>query len=113
MKKEAKYPIKKDGICKINDKKLIKDFVCSKCLNDIKEGERFVLIGTYELKEKVLENLEVGFVSEYFYHLSCWIDYFNEKVVDKLKASQTQALDFMKNSPALQNLIKNASLLKM
>ena len=118
VKKEKKkttqhYPVKSEGVVKINDEKQVKDFICSKCLNEIKEDERFVLIGTYELKEKAEDNLDVGFVSEYFYHLNCWVEYFNQKVIEKLHTSQSQAMDLIKGNPVFQNLIKNASLLKM
>lgn len=112
-KPTQQYPVKYGGIVKINEKKLVDDFVCEKCLLEIKPNSRFVFLGTYELKKREKENLDVGLVSEHLYHLPCWIEYFNLKVIEKLTQSQKNAMELMKNHPVFENLIKNAQLLKI
>lgn len=113
QKATQKFPVKYDCSIKINDKKQVDDFVCSKCLKSIENKQRFVLLGTYELGNKEKEKLDVGFVSEYYYHLQCWIDYFNDRVIEKLKNSQQQAVELMGKSPLFANLIKNAQMLQV
>jgi hypothetical protein len=118
-KKEVKeettqeFPVVYDGLVKINNKKLINDFVCAKCLKTIGANQRFVLIGTYEFKEKDKENLNVGLVSEYFYHIQCWVDYFNGKVTERLINSQSQVMEMLKSNPMFNSLIKNASEMRI
>ena len=107
------FPVKYLGEVRINDKKLINDFVCAKCLKEIKLGERFVLLGTYDFKDKDDELLDVGFISEYFYHMQCWVDYFNQKVIERLTNSKTQAMEMFRNNPMFNNLVKNVQLLKV
>lgn len=108
-----KFPIKYNGFVRINEKKLVNNFVCAKCLKTIGINQRFVLLGTYEFNKKEKENLDVGLVDEYFYHLPCWIKYFNQKVIERLAQTSKQAMGFLRNNPMFNNLIKNASLLKI
>lgn len=111
VKTTQKYPIKYEGMVKINDKRKINDFVCGKCLKPIIKNQRFVVLGTYVLNKKDKQFLNVGFVQEDFYHLPCWTEYFNQKVIERLTQSQSQAMDFLKSNPMFDNLIKNARLL--
>ena len=74
-------------------------FVCYHCGKKIKEGEKYVIVGTHVgIKEKET-------FSEYFYHLKCWGDYFNERVTDRLNVAQRQAMAVIKQSPMF-NLVK-------
>jgi hypothetical protein len=112
-KTTQKFPIKCNGTVKINEKKLINDFVCAKCLKTIGKNQRFVLLGTYELNKKSGANLDVGLVDEHYYHISCWVDYFNQRVIERLTRTQSQAIDFLQNNPVFDNLIKNTNLLRV
>ena len=111
QKATQKFPVKHNCSLEINDKKQVDDFVCSKCLKSIETNQRFVLLGTYELNKKEKEKLDVGFISEYYYHIQCWVDYFNDRVIEKLKNSQQQAMEMISSSPLFSNLIKNTHIL--
>ena len=106
-------PVKHKGVVLINDGKLQKDFVCIKCLKKITKGQQFVVFGTYQLEKKVKETLEVGYISEKFFHTKCWGEHFNEKVLQRLSESQGKAMSFLQNNPLFKNLMSNVNLLRI
>lgn len=75
-----------------------KDFVCYHCKKKILEEQKYVIVGTYiGVKERET-------FSEYFYHLNCWVEYFNQSVNKKLGEIQNQIVDSLKNNPMFQAL---------
>lgn len=103
MKK--KFPSKFDITLEIHSPKAQKDFVCEYCLKEFQKGERICVLGTYELIDnisysKVRNNnfIKAGFVSEYFYHIACWKQYFNQAIKDSVEAMQKQLL----SNPAIK-----------
>jgi hypothetical protein len=76
-----------------------KEFVCYHCKKKILEKEKYVIVGTY-IGIKKRETF-----SEYFYHLNCWVEFFNLAVKKRLDNAQKQAMDVIKQSPMF-NMIK-------
>jgi hypothetical protein len=74
-------------------------FVCYHCSFKIKEGEKYVIVGTY-LGIKKRETF-----SEYFYHLNCWQEFFNQAVKKRLDEAKKQAFDVIEQSPMF-NIVK-------
>ena len=69
---------------------------CKRCLNEIKENERTVLLKTYDNKE-VYEEL--------YWHLKCWSLDFNERAGKKAMEFYNNSMNFaVKN---LSNLFNN------
>ena len=99
-KKKRKLPTKtiKGQTLKLSSRKP-QAFVCYHCRKKIKEGEKYVIVGTY-LGIKKRETF-----SEYFYHLNCWQEFFNQAVKKRLDEVQKQAFDVIKQSPMF-NLVK-------
>lgn len=75
-----------------------KAFVCYHCKKKILENEKYVIVGTYIGIEK-RETF-----SEYFYHLNCWVEFFNQAVKKRLDETQKQAFDVIKQSPMFSML---------
>lgn len=67
---------------------------CEYCKQEIKEGERYTLVGTYDKgTDKPIE--------EKYYHLKCWRLYFNKCVSNKLEAVKEKVM----GSEGIQNII--------
>lgn len=97
---KKRFPVKFNTSMQINDPKLKKDFICDYCLHEFKPKDRFVVLGTYDINE-ILKNkkntevlfLNVGFVSERFYHLDCWRQWFSNQITKSVQDIQKQLLD--------------------
>lgn len=76
-----------------------KAFVCHHCKKKILENEKYVIVGTY-IGIKKRETF-----SEYFYHLNCWVEFFNQAVKKRLDNAQKQAMDVIQQSPMF-NMLK-------
>ena len=61
--------------------------MCNFCGEEISESKRFVLIGTYEKNDKI------DFQEEKFYHIDCFVKWYNSQVEKKAKGIVLQARD--------------------
>lgn len=97
--KKRKLPTKtlKGQTLKLSSRKP-QDFVCYHCKKKIKEGEKYVIVGTH-IGIKRQETF-----SKYFYHLNCWTEFFNQAVKKRLDEVQKQAYDVIKQSPMFSML---------
>jgi hypothetical protein len=69
---------------------------CLVCTKDINlDKDKYVLLGTYN-------GLKKSKKSEDYFHFSCWIDYFNQKIIDRIAFGQDQAMKILSGS--LKNL---------
>lgn len=75
-----------------------KAFVCYHCKKKILDNEKYVIVGTH-IGIKKRETF-----SEYFYHLNCWVEFFNLAVKKRLDEAQKQAFDVIKQSPMFSML---------
>ena len=63
-----------------------KCFACHKSIDT--EEEKYVLLGTYNGTGKAKKN-------EDFFHFQCWIDHFNQKIIDRIAIGQEQAMKML------------------
>jgi hypothetical protein len=68
---------------------------CEYCKQEIKEKERYTLVGTYD------KGSEDKPIEEKYYHLKCWKLYFNKCVSDKIEAVKEKVM----SSDGIQNII--------
>ena len=94
---------KNEGKLKVISKKKI----CDRCHKLILPNEKCVLLRTY--RDIETEKMQ----SEFWYHIKCWVDFFNECVIAKLRVSEKMAFNVIKNNPIMQNLMKNAGVLQI
>jgi hypothetical protein len=72
---------------------------CLKCGEEIGlEKDKYVLLGTYNGTGKSKKN-------EDFFHFKCWIDYLNEKIIQRISIGQEHAMKMIDR--ALKNLKVN------
>lgn len=111
-KVKEQCPVLKDCVIGINDSHLQKLFACHKCMQDIKKGERFVLVGTYVLnhtfesrsKKKLTTCANVGLVEEKAFHIQCWRELLEQMVEVRFKNAQKQAVDMLNSNPFFQQI---------
>lgn len=70
-----------------------KCFACKKAIDT--EKDKYVLLGTYNGTGKAKKD-------EKFYHFQCFVDWFNQKLVDRISNAQGQAMKMLAGS--LKNL---------
>jgi hypothetical protein len=81
--------------------KPIKSHICVRCQKEIKKGEMAVLVRNYSsLPEDKVH-------SEYYYHNVCWMQFFEECIVQKMKLMQGQVMDIIKKNPDILNMFRN------
>lgn len=62
---------------------------CLNCGNSIDiEKEKYVLVGTYNGTGKSQKD-------EQFFHFQCWIDFFNQKIIDRISIGQKKAMELL------------------
>lgn len=71
-----------------------KCYACKKFID--LEKDRYVLLGTYKEGKAMEEN---------YYHFQCWIDFFNQKIIDRIALGQDKAMKMLAGS--LKNLKVN------
>lgn len=81
--------------------------ICEKCKKEILLNERCVNLITY--RELQTNNIR----ENYWYHFQCWLDFFNDCVLNRLKAAQGKAAEIMKSNPLINKFMKNAGLLEL
>lgn len=55
------------------------------------EVDKHVLLGTYNGTGKAKKN-------EDFFHFECWVDHFNQKIIDRISKGQDQAMKMLAGS---------------
>jgi hypothetical protein len=72
---------------------------CEYCKQEIKEKEKYTLVGTYQKKSE--EDMDI--IEEKYFHLKCWKLYFNKCVSDKLETIKEKVM----GSDGIKNIVES------
>lgn len=71
------------------EKKINKEKMCEYCKNKINiDNDRYVSLLTNDGKK---------LIEETYFHIKCWQDYFNDKIIQRVQKGQKMAMNLMGN----------------